>query len=238
MSKKWVAGLVLCLMLLVLLGVAALAFSPSKNIVLSADGRYMIALKPPSQLTPLRNGEDAKLTTIAGNLSKYEFAPFFCCYGNTIAQGPPAFPFTTWVAIAFTPAADSTITKVEVPVGTYNTNDIDFLVTINSDDNGVPGDALHTFHMQAPNFYGYCCSLDVGKHNAGIPVSGGKQYWIAVKTSNKNDFFGGWPFNTTDMRAHTIGSYCKGDPTYCGNVNNGKWVALQQLLPAYAVLGH
>jgi len=92
--------------------------------------------------------------------------------------------------------------------------------------------------MLAPNFYGYCCTLDVGKDSAGIPVTAGTQYWIAVITNKQHDFFGGWPFNSTDMRAHTVAGYCKGDPNYCGNVNNGKWVAVQEVQPAYAVLGH
>lgn len=238
MKKSSLAVVVTCLAVLTLIAVVALAAAPGKNIIVSPDGRYMIALKGPSHITLPDPRLNAGLKTIGGNLSDYPYGIYFCCFGNTIAQGPPAFPFTTWVAVAFTPSADATVTKVEVPIGTYSTSDIDFVLSLDEDDNGVPGKSLKTWNAKAPNPYGDCCTLDVGSDSAGIPVKAGTLYWVAVTTNSKHDFFGGWPFNSTDMRAHLIASYCKGSSQYCGTTDNGKWVALQEgPVPAFGVLG-
>ena len=237
-KKKSLVPVLTCVAVLGLIAAIAFAAAPAKNIVVSQDGRQMIALKAPSHVTTRDANSDASLKTIGGNLSTYPYGTFFCCYGNTIAQGPPSFLFTYWVADAFTPSADATVTRVEVAVGTYSTSDIDFLVSLDEDNNGVPGKALKTWNAKAPNEYGSCCTLDVVNDAAGIPVKAGTQYWIAVTTNSKHDFFGGWAFNSTDMRAHTLASYCKGSSTYCGTTNNGKWVAGQGLLPAFGVLGN
>jgi hypothetical protein len=238
MVKKSLVRIILCLTVLILVGAAALAVGSKQDFMLSKDGRKITALNPSSHITARDPSSDAKLTTIAGNLSTYPFATYFCCYGNTLAEGPPSFLFTTWVAIPFTPSADATITRVEVPIFTYSQADPNFLVSIDNDANGVPGKAIKTWKATAGYPYGSCCTLDVENDTAGIPVTSGTQYWFAITTSAKHDFFGAWPFNSTDMRAHTVGSYCKGDSTYCGTVNNGKWVTVQELLPAFAVLGH
>jgi len=226
------------LTVLILVGAAALAVGSKQDFMLSPDGKRITALNPSSHFTARNPASDAKLTTIAGNLSDYPFGTYFCCYGNTLAEGPPSFLFTTWVAIAFTPSANATITRVEVPVFTYAQSEPNFLVNIDSDASGVPGKALKTWHATAGYPYGSCCTLDVENDATGIPVTAGTQYWVAITTSAKHDFFGAWPFNSTDNRLHTIGSYCKGSTTYCGTTNNGKWVAVQSLQPGYAVLGH
>jgi hypothetical protein len=238
-KKKSLVSVVASLAALALIAAAALALVPRNDIVVSPDGRKMIALKGPSHITLPDISADAGLKTIGGNLSDYPHGTFFCCFGNTIAQGPPSFLFTYWVAIAFTPTADATVTRVEVPVGTYNTKVIDFLVNLDEDASGVPGKSLKTWHAKAPNVYGSCCTLDVVNDKAGIPVKAGTQYWVAVTTNSKSDFFGGWPFNSTDMRAHLIAGYCKGDTKYCGTTDNGKWVAGNAIpTVAFAVLGH
>lgn len=217
---------------------AALASAPRKDIVVSPDGRNMIALKSPSHVTPWVANPGAKLKTIGGNLSDFPFGIYFCCFGNTIAQGPPSFLFTTWVAVAFTPTADATVTRVEVPIGTYSLSDTDFLVNLDEDSNGVPGKTLKKWNASTTFSYGACCVLQVVNDATGIPVKAGTQYWIAVTTNSKHDFFGGWPFNSTDMRLHPIAGYCKGSSTYCGTTNNGKWVAGEEELPAFGVFGH
>ena len=40
------------------------------------------------------------------------------------------------------------------------------------------------------------------------------------------------------MRPGPIAGYCKGPSQYCGTVNNGKWVAGLEVVPAFGVLGH
>jgi hypothetical protein len=240
MVKSPLTRIALCLAVLALIGVTALALGTKSNFITSSDGRLAIATKGPSAVTPRDISRDAGLKTIAGNLSTYPFGTFFCCFGNTIAQeGSNGFPFTTWVAIPFTPSANVTVTRIEASVGTFG-NPSEFELSLREDNAGVPGKPIKSFHIVNPPTYGACCTLDVGNDKAGIPLTSGTQYWIAATTTTKDVFEGGWAFNSTDMRSHAIASYCKGPSTYCGTTNNGKWVAGQSgdPLPAYAVLGN
>jgi len=239
MTRKPVVLTVVGITVLTLVGVAALAAAGTKKgYVISDDGRTVTATKMPQFVTPAVR--DTGLKTIAGNLSDYPFGTFFCCFGNTIAQeGSNGFPFTTWVAIPFTPAADATVNRIKASVGTFG-NPSEFELSLREDKSGVPGKVIKSFHITNPAQYGACCTLDVGKDKAGIPLTAITQYWIAATTTAKDTFAGGWAFNSTDMRSYPIASYCKGPTTYCGTTNNGKWVAGQSgdPLPAYAILGN
>jgi len=237
MVKSPLARILLCLAVLALIGVTALALGTKPNFITTNNGRLAIATKGPSVITP---ADVRPWPTIAGNLSTYPFGTFFCCFGNTIAQeGSNGFPFTTWVAIPFTPTADTTVGRIEASVGTFGGTS-EFELSLREDDNGLPGKVIKSFHITSPPTYGACCTLDVGTDKSGIPITGGTQYWIAATTTAKDVFEGGWAFNSTDMRSHAIASYCKGPSTYCGTTNNGKWVAGQSgdPLPAYAVQGN
>jgi hypothetical protein len=240
MVKSPLARVVLCLAVLALIGVTALALGTKQNFITTNDGRLAIATKAPSVITPRDIRSDAGLKTIAGNLSTYPFGTYFCCFGNTIAQeGSNGFPFTTWVAIPFTPTSAVTVTRIEASVGTF-ANPSDFQLSLRADNNGIPGNVLKSFHITNPATYGTCCTLDVGNDKAGIALTAGTQYWIAATTTAKDVFEGGWAFNSTDMRSYPIASYCKGPSTYCGTTNNGKWVAGMSgdPLPGYAILGN
>jgi hypothetical protein len=237
MIKKPIVLVVVCVTLLALVGVSALAGSKN-GYVLSDDGRTVTATKAPQFIT--QAPVDPKLKTIAGNLSVYPFGTFFCCFGNTIAQeGSNGFPFTTWVAIPFTPTAAATVNKIEASVGIFSGVTGAFELSIREDNAGLPGKPLKSFHITSAPTYGACCTLDVGTDKAGIPLTAGTQYWIAATTTSKDVFEGGWAFNSTDMRSYPIASYCSGPSTYCGTTNNGKWVAGMSgdPLPGYAVLG-
>ena len=43
-------------------------------------------------------------------------------------------------------------------------------------------DPIKTFDVKTEPTYGSCCTLDVGNDKAGIPVTKGTQYWVAVTT--------------------------------------------------------
>jgi hypothetical protein len=239
MIRKPVVVTVIGIALLTLVALAALAMSSKSNYSFSQDWRTVTAAQTPSFITPTNH--DAKLKTIAGNISTYPFGVFFCCFGNTIAAGPPNFPFQYWVAIPFTPTADATVTRVEASVGTFGGADTGaFQIQLLADNNNSPGKAIKTFAISTEPNYGACCTLDVGKDKAGIPVTKGTQYWIAITTSKKQTAFaGGWAFNSTDMRSYEIAGWCVGSSTYCGS-NSGVWVVGQSgdPLPAYAILGN
>jgi len=236
--KKLVCSL-LCLALAMLASITAAA-ADDTGVSLTRDGRMAIATKAPSTVTPAQL-DPAGNKVISGNLSDFPFGIFFCCFGNTISGSSSALGFEVWVAIPFTPATNVSIHKLEASVGWIENTDTNFLLSVYHDDNGVPGKAIKTFAVVAANQYGACCTLVTASSSAGIPVAAGTQYWLVVSTNDKKHgaFFGGWAFNSTDMRAHLIASWCKSTGTQCGS-NNGKWVAGQSgdPLPAYAVLGH
>jgi hypothetical protein len=240
MIRKPVVVTVVGITVLALVGVAALAAAGTKKgYVISDDGRTVTATKMPQFVTPAVR--DTGLKTIAGNLSDYPFGTFFCCFGNTISGGGSDFLSTQfWVAIPFTPTADATVTRVEVSVGTFGGSDAGaFRIQLLADNNNSPGTAIKSFIISSEPNYGACCTLDVGKDAAGIPVTKGTQYWIAVTTSKKQTAFaGGWAFNSTDMRSHEIASWCSPTDTYCSD--GGVWHVGQSgdPLPAYAVLGN
>lgn len=239
MTKKPLVLTAICITLLTLIGVAALALSSRTGYVFSEDGRTVTTTKMPQFVTPALH--DPSLKTIAGNLSRYPFGVFFCCFGNTISGGGSNFLSTQfWVAIPFTPKANAAVTRVEVSVGTFGGADAGpFQIQLLADNNNSPGKAIKTFTVATEPQYGACCTLDVGKDSAGIPVTAGTQYWVAVTTSKKQTAIaGGWAFNSTDMRSHEIASWCAPTDTYCSN--GGVWHVGQSgdPLPAYAVLGN
>jgi hypothetical protein len=221
-----------------LIGIAALAASPKSTVFTTNDGRLAIATQPPKSVTP--NFRDPSLKTIAGNLSTYPYGTYFCCYGETVAEGGANFPFKYNVAVAFTPTADATVTRIEASVGAFPGVTSGFELSIRDDNSGVPGSVIKSYHIKTPPTYGDCCVVDAGNDSAGIPVKAGTQYWIAATTTTKDtEFLGGWAFNSTDMReTYTQAYQCTGSSTYCGS-NSGKWVAVSNsLLEGFAVLGN
>ena len=162
-----------------------------------------------------------------------------CTCGRSIAGSGSSLGFEVWLAIPFTPSANISVKKLQVSVGYIVSADPNFVLSLYTDSGGVPGTAIKSFPKVAANAFGACCTLVTASDAAGIPVTSGTQYWVVVKTNDSKHptFFGAWAFNSTDMRGHTIASWCKSTGTQCGS-NNGKWVSFTGALqPAYAVKG-
>jgi hypothetical protein len=224
MAKK--TAVVLCLVLLVFLGVGAIA-SIKDGFITINGGRQIVFLNMPTAPTAPITEIDTGLQTISGNLNTdNRYGEYFCCLGDAIG-GPNSQRFI-WVAVPFTPTANMSVKKVQAAIQhVIGTNEI--VLSINSDSSGLPGSAIATFHVKHLEKGGYCCKLTVGTSTAGIPVTQGTQYWLVVSTdSSSQDFLGGWVFNTTDMRPY---------PLAINRLGNG-WKADKGLLPAYAVLGN
>lgn len=127
--------------------------------------------------------------------------------------GNSTFP-DTQVAAAFTPATDQTATKIEAAVinpglglGTSG-----FVLSLNEDDNGVPGQALISAQLPGlpNNGTGLCCGVVVGKIPGGIALHGGKQYWLVLDgQSGQSSDAAGWAMNATDQIHATL------DAVYC-----------------------
>ncbi|MGH9500795.1 MAG: hypothetical protein ACRD3L_16760 [Terriglobales bacterium] len=226
MVKKPVVRILLVLSVLTLVGIAALAAAGRRGIVASVDGRQTIATHGPSSHIKPWADNDAGLTAIAGNLSKYPNGVFFCCYGFTISGPNSVIGATYWVGVPFTPSADSMVKKVEVSAA-YVTGTNGVTLSVNSDAGGVPGAQLAGGNFTGLEAFGDCCQLVVASGKGGLPVKQGVQYWVVVSTSNAtNDTWDAWAFNSTDMRLFPMAGYA-----------NGVWTAGQNLLPGYEVLG-
>ncbi len=227
---------VLSVTCLVLFATLSLSASDKNQFVFSPDGKFVRATHAPAHITPTPR-EAASLKTIAGNFSLYPKATYFSIWGNTIAQGGTNFPFQTWVAVAFTPNADATVTKIEVSAGRQGGGTAGFELGLYSDDNGVPGALIKGTHITNLPSYGECCAVAVANDPAGIPVTAGTQYWVVVSTTPEDTNIYAWAFNSTDMTAQLAASWCQGSSTYCGQ-NSGKWVPFQYVQLGFRVLGH
>jgi len=136
------------------------------------------------------------LVTIFNNIGgKYPQGVYWCCTGYDIigpAQGEQ------WMATAFTPSANHTVTRIEVAVGyLLGTNGV--VLSLNDDNNGVPGKALKSWNALGLPSFG-CCALVVKSDGSGIPIRAGKQYWVVLSTnSHESDTVAAWNLNDTDQ---------------------------------------
>jgi hypothetical protein len=218
----------------VVLAVSAVAADRSNYTIV---GRSVMVKHPSKVITPNVWKNDPALTTIAGNLSDFPFGVFFALYnyyvtGSNNTIGVPEY----WQGIPFTPSANIKAMEVDASVvWAEGTNEV--VLALYNDANGLPGKAIHTWHVKNLAGFGSCCQLATGKTASGIALTKGKQYWLVAKTDATNsDVFDGWDLNTTDMRSHPLASYCSGTTTQCGS-NNNKWFAGNAILPGFAVQG-
>jgi hypothetical protein len=227
MVRKPAFRIVVVLSILTLAGIVALAAAGQHGVVTSQDGRLSIAKQGPSHVTP--SNEPAGLTKIAGNLSTYPNGVYFCCYGYTIS-GPSSFLGAAyWIAVPFTPSVNYSAKAVAVSVGWGGNGTNGMTLSLNVDAGGIPGAALASTDLTGLQSYGSCCTLAIGKGNAGIPVNAGTQYWVVVSTDASTvNTFDAWAFNSTDMRSFPFASYSS---------TSGVWGATSGLLPGYAVYG-
>jgi hypothetical protein len=228
----------------IMLSVSCLALFLSASVGLMASGKkgfvseggvFVRATKAPSHITPPPQ-EDANLKVIAGNFSTYPKATYFSVWGNTIDQGVNGYPFQVWEAIAFTPKADATVTKIETSAGRQGSGTAGFELALYDDAKGVPGKPIKSFHISKLPSYGQCCAVSSAVDKAGIPVKAGTQYWVVVRTTAQDTNVYAWAFNSTDMTAQLSAEWCKGSSTYCGT-HSGTWTAYNYVALGFNVLG-
>jgi len=231
--KKTVAGSLVCLVVLAM-AVSALAADRS-NLILNSTG---VMVKHPSKVITPAAPPDPDLKTIAGTLSDYPYGVFFCCYGYYITGLTNELGVVPeyWQAVPFTPSANMTVKEVEASVvWAEGTNQV--VLSLNSDASGLPGSVIQKWTVKDLATIGTCCQLATGKSKAGIPVTQGTQYWVAVSTNSKDtNMFSAWEVNSTDMRTHPFASYCDDSKQGSCNGTTG-WYAVEGLLPGFAVLG-
>ena len=138
--------------------------------------------------------------TIFSNLaSKYPNGEFWCCTGYNI-MGLSSGIGEQWMAAAFTPYADRMVTKITVAVGFSQGTVNGVVLGLKDDNNGIPGKWLKSWTIYGLPRFGTCCALVTGSDTAGIPVTGGQQYWVILKTdANQLDTVDAWNVDDTDQ---------------------------------------
>jgi hypothetical protein len=168
-----------------------LTVSKNKRTVSVSPGpaKYMVPQAPPKGIS-----------VVFDNVGKkYPDGVYFCCDGLTIAGPDSIEGQTVWPAIAFTPAQDVTVTRVDAALGydDHGTNDV--AVSIAADSGGLPGTILETAHVTDLPEFGDCCALARAKFK-GVKLSAGQQYWVVAGTDDQDSTaFAAWAFNTTEQ---------------------------------------
>jgi hypothetical protein len=233
--KKTILLSVSCL-IVVLFASMALVASGENKFVFSPDLRTVRATNPTFQTTPAP-AQDPGLTVIAGNLSTYQYAPYFSVFGNTIDQGVNGYPFLIWQGNAFTPTKSATATEVSVGLGDLDGGQGSIQLSLYSDNGGIPGTQLATGTATNVQTYGDCCGATTATLSPSVSLTAGTQYWVVVSTTAQETDIYGWNFNTTNMTALPAAEFCQGSSTYCGN-NSGVWVPYVYVQNAFSVLGN
>lgn len=225
------------LVCLLVLGAAVNVLAADRsNLILN---KTEVIVKHPSGVFVPAVSRDPKLKTIAGDLSTYPYGVFFCCYGYYITGLTNVLGVVPeyWQGVPFTPSANMKVNEVDTSVE-YDEGTKEIVLSLNSDSNGLPGKAIHTWKVTNLGTNGGCCQLATGKSKSGIAVKKGQQYWVVVST-NADDasIFASWDVNSTDMRSHPFASYCDDSKQGTCNGVSGQWYATQGILPGFAVLG-
>lgn len=167
-------------------------------IVQGPRAKMMVVTEAPAIFTasPLN---DSGLVTIFDSIAgKYPKGRYWCCTGYGVL-GPNQGMGEQWMGGGFTPNANHTVTRIEVAVGwSGGTNGV--VISLNADNNGVPGTALKTWNISNLPKSGGCCTVVAVTDKSGIPVSAGQQYWIVLSTNAKeNDTMDAWNVSDADQ---------------------------------------
>lgn len=134
-----------------------------------------------------------------------------------------------FIAMPFTPAADSHITQVRAAILWYGDGADRVNLSIYADGKGRPGKLLAgpvTVTNLPKSFT--CCGLAVADFSS-VPITGGKQYWVVAdtpKTGPGSDFLGEWAGAVSPVLL------------LAGNAEETGWVAFNgNGLPAGEILG-
>jgi hypothetical protein len=146
------------------------------------------------------NIPDSGTVKIFSNLaSEYPNGEFWCCTGYNI-MGPSSGIGEQWMAAAFTPYANRMVTKITVAAGFSQGTVNGVVLGLKDDNNGIPGKWLKSWTIYGLPRFGTCCALVTGSDTAGIPVTGGQQYWVILKTdANQLDTVDAWNVDDTDQ---------------------------------------
>jgi hypothetical protein len=165
-----------------------------------------------------------KLVTIYSNLGKRKNV--YNAIAGVGILGPDAGqPWPESVGCGFRPKADHMVTEIQVGA-TYVQGTNTLVVSLNEDNKGIPGKALHTWRFSNLPTFGSCCTLQTAKYAKGIPVKKGKLYWVVLSPQQKfKDTYDVWNNNFAGTQG-----------TFSNNMGSG-WNSSYQVLGAFGVFG-
>ena len=169
-----------------------------------------------------------KMPIIFSNIAtKYPKSLFYAPDGLTIS-GPDTITGTIETAVAFTPAANATVSEIDAAVGNIlGTNGV--VISIYSDASNSPGSSLGDFSVSNLPVFGSCCELATVKVKTGIALTAGTQYWLVFSTNKKQ---------TTAFDAVSPQEVDQVDAyTQAGNFGAGWKVYTSSVAPAFAIYG-
>lgn len=222
MMKKTLYGMLVCLSILMLAHVAAWGQANKDGVVTINGGRNAVFVGTPAQETTPAVPASSKLVKIYSNLGKgkkvYNAESGYGILGPDAGQ-----PWPESVGCGFVPKANHTVTEIQV-AGTYVQGTNALIVSLNEDNKGVPGKALHTWHFSHLPTFGSCCTVETAKYAKGIKVQKGKLYWVVLSPQNK-DTYDVWNNNFAGLQG-----------TFSNNIGSG-WSSSYQVLGAFGVFG-
>jgi hypothetical protein len=179
---------------------------PPGGIALSEDGSQ-VTVRPASNIRTKSVAAPATaLSRIVDNLAEKYPDGRYDPYGGYNVVGPNASGFTSrnWTGVAFTPAADANVARIEVAVKLIaGSNRV--VLSLRDDNAGLPGAVLQSWAFSNLPPPVTCCTVKVGTSDAGIPVQGGHQYWVVLSTdANSKDTFAEWNSNVTEPLAQVL----------------------------------
>jgi hypothetical protein len=127
------------------------------------------------------------------------------------------------IAMPFTPKVDAKLN--ELVLGLFGSPGAFAIVSVNKDDNGLPGKAIHTWVVGDLGMHEWhSCYVGIAKVKKGLPLQGGTQYWVVTAA----------PYSTTDAWYYTYND-SEGDFAY--KEGTGGWNSEDSYLSAFGVFG-
>jgi hypothetical protein len=225
MKRTGLFGILTCLGMLVLANLAASAQASNDGVIKLNGGRNTILMRAPSQPFTLAVRASSNLVTIYSTLGKgahvYSTLSGIGVLGTDTGQILPEM-----VANGFRPRADHVVTEVQVGATHLQGTNV-LVVSLNQDNYGAPGKALHTWRFSNLPMVWSCCTLQTGKYAKGIPVKKGKLYWVVLRPEQQFQ-------DTWDIWAN---NYAEKSGKYFSNNTGSGWNTSYQVLSAVGVFG-
>ena len=220
MTKRMLSGWLVGLML----AGAAWGQAANDGVITINGGRNTILMRAPSEPFVPAVRPSSKLVEIYSNLGKGSKV-YNAISGYGILGPDAGQPWPQSVGCGFRPKADHTVTEIQVgATWVQGTNSL--VVSLNEDNKGIPGKALHTWHFSKLPVFGQCCTLQTAKYAKGIPVKKGKLYWVVLSPQKQfKDTYDVWNNNFAGTQG-----------TFSNNIGSG-WDSSYQVLGAFGVFG-